>query len=42
MQKVREMYLTTVLQYLCYLKDKAYADKAQSDFEDQMRKAKQR
>lgn len=39
-QKIREMYLTTTLQYLCYLRDKSYADKAQSDYEDQIRKAK--
>lgn len=41
-EKVREMYLTTVLTYLSYKKDEAIAQKAQDDLEEQIRKARQR
>ena len=34
------MYLTSVLTYLSYLKDKAIAEKAQDDLDEQIRKAK--
>lgn len=37
-EKTQKMYLTTALTYLVYLKDKSYADKAQDDYEEQMRK----
>lgn len=33
------MYLTTVLEYLMYLKDKAIAEKLQDDLDEQIRKA---
>ena len=34
------MYLTTILQYMSYMNDKAIAEKAQADMESQIRKAK--
>lgn len=34
------MYLTTVLQYMSYLNDKARAEKAQAELESQLRKTK--
>ena len=39
-EKVTQMYVTTVLNYLSYLKDKAIAEKAQDDLDEQIRKAK--
>ena len=39
-EKVAQMYVTTVLNYLSYLKDKAIAEKAQDDLDEQIRKAK--
>ena len=39
-EKVTQMYVTTVLDYLSYLKDKAIAEKAQDDLDEQIRKAK--
>ena len=39
-EKVTQMYVTTVLNYLSYLKDKAIAEKAQDDLDEQIRKSK--
>ena len=39
-QKIQEMYATTFLNYLCYLKDKAIAEEAQDQLDEQIRKSK--
>ena len=39
-QKIHQIYLLDFFQYLIYESDNAYAQKAQSDFEEQQRKLK--
>lgn len=34
------MYLTTILQYMSYMSDKAQAEKAQNELDEQIRKSK--
>lgn len=39
-QKANRQYLLQFVTHLAYMSDKAYADKAQNDFEDEQRKLK--
>lgn len=39
-EKIAQMYLTSIMMYLSYLKDKSIAEKAQDDLDEQIRKAK--
>ena len=41
-QKIHQIHLTEFLTYMTYELDHAYAEKAQSDFEDQQRKLHKR
>ena len=39
-EKVSQIYLATILEYMSYLNQKAVAEKAQSDLDEQIRKTK--
>lgn len=39
-EKIQKTNLTTIMFFLTYLKDKSFADKAQDDLDEQIRKSK--
>lgn len=39
-EKIQKTNLTTIMFFLTYLKDKSFADKAQDDLEESIRKSK--
>lgn len=39
-EKIQQTACTTILNYLVFLKDKSFADKAQNDLDEQIRKSK--
>lgn len=41
-EEIKETALTDIMMFLVYLKDKAIADRAQNEMDEQIRKAKRR
>lgn len=39
-KEIQKNYLTTMMNFLTYCKDKSFADKAQDDLDERMRKIK--